>query len=186
MVLLIRIREMAIHGWWPDRSDSQLALLRHRFPRICYSTDQITMGRVRKPWCVRRVRRVPGSKIRVVDGHDDRAILLGHWRDRVRVVRVWQVFLGVEERRQDQRLPVASWRSDETAPAISDRELMATAAASTEIERWARQAKTRLKLQQSGPPLFSLTVLEFLSKSVDVKGHTFKGAGRVPPRSFSP
>lgn len=49
MVLLIRIREMAIHGWWPDRSDSQLALLRHRFPRVCYSTDQITMGRVRKP-----------------------------------------------------------------------------------------------------------------------------------------
>lgn len=78
---------------------------------------------------------MPGAKIRVVDGHNDRAVLLGHGRDRVRVIRVRQVFLGVEERGQYQRLPVTAGRPDETSPAVSDRELMATAAAPTKIER---------------------------------------------------
>ena len=135
MVLLIRVREMPVHGRRPDRSDSQLALLGHRFAGVRDPADQIAVRRVRKTRGVRRVRRVPGPKIRVVDRHDDRAVLLGHRRHRVRVVGVRQVFLRVEERRQDQRFPVATRRPDETAAAVSDRELMATAAASAKIER---------------------------------------------------
>ena len=135
MVLLIRIREMAVHRRWPDGSDSQLALLGHRFAGVRNPTDQIAVRRVRKTRGVRRVGRVPGPKIRVVDGHNDRAILLGHRRDRVRVVGIRQMFLSVEERRQDQRFPVASRRPDETTTAISDRELMATTTASAKIER---------------------------------------------------
>lgn len=174
MILLIIIRDMSIDRRRPDRSDLQLALLGHRFPRVRYAADQIAVRRVRQAWSVRRVRRMPGPKIRVVDGHNDRAVLLGHRRDRVRVIRVRQVFLGVEERGQHQRLPVTAGGPDETAPAISDRELMATAAAPAKIERWARQTKARLKLQQSGPPLFSLTVLSRASLEKRVDG--LKGA----------
>lgn len=49
MVLLIGIREMPIDGGWPDRSNSQLALLRHRFPRVRYAADQVAVRRVREP-----------------------------------------------------------------------------------------------------------------------------------------
>lgn len=168
MVLLIRIREVSVGGRWPDGSNSQLALLGHRFASVRDTADQVPVGRVRKSRGVRRVRRMSGSKIRVIHRHNDRAILLGHWRDSVRVVRVRQVFLGVEERRQHQRLPVTTRWTHETAAAVSDRELMATAAAPAKIERRAGQAKACLELQKSGPPLFSLTVLEPFQGNVDV------------------
>lgn len=176
MVLLIVIRDMPIDRRRPDRSDPQLALLGHRFARVRYPADQIAVGRVRQAWGVRRVRGMPGPKVRVVDGHDDRPVLLGHGGDRVRVVRVRQMFLGVEERGQNQRLPVAARRPHETSPPVSDRELMATAAAPPKIERWAGQAKARLKLQQSGPPLFSLTTFS-LEPSLEKRVMDgFKGA----------
>lgn len=130
MVLLIGVREVSIDGGRPDRSDPQLALLGHRFAGVRQSADQVAVGRVREPRGVRGVRRVPRAKIRIVTGHHDDTVLLGHRRDRVRVVRVRQVFLRVEERRQHQRLPVAAGRRDETAAAVPNSELMAAAAAS--------------------------------------------------------
>lgn len=71
---------------------------------------------------------------RVVHRHHDRAVLLGHRRDRVRVVGVGQVFLGVQVRREHQGLPVAA-RRDESAAAVAYRELVAAAAAAAYIER---------------------------------------------------
>lgn len=56
MVLLTGIREMTIDRGRPDRSDPQLALLRHRFASIRDSADQVAVGRVREPRSVRRVR----------------------------------------------------------------------------------------------------------------------------------
>lgn len=48
MVLLIIIRDMSIDRRRPDRSDLQLALLGHRFPRVRYAADQIAVRRVRQ------------------------------------------------------------------------------------------------------------------------------------------
>lgn len=135
MIFLVRVREMSIYRRRPDGSDSQLALLGHGFARVRYSTDQITMRRVRDPRCMRSVRRVSGSKISIVNRHHDRAILLGHRRDSIRVVRVGQMFLSIQESRQYQWLPVTTWWSDETTTTIPDSELMATTAAPAKIER---------------------------------------------------
>lgn len=72
-----------------------------------------------------------GAEIRIVTGDDYGAVLLGHRRDSVRVVGVGQVFLGVQVRREHQRLPVPSRGRDETAAAVPYGELVAAAAAST-------------------------------------------------------
>lgn len=71
---------------------------------------------------------------RIVHWHHDRAVLFGHRCDRVRVVGVGQVFLGVQVRGEYQGLPVAA-RRDESAAAIAYRKLVAAAAAAPYIER---------------------------------------------------
>lgn len=69
---------------------------------------------------------------RVIRRHYNRAILFGHRRDRVGIVGVGQMFLGVQICGEHEGLPVA-WRDESTA-AIAYRELMATAAAAAYIE----------------------------------------------------
>jgi len=96
---------------------------------------QVTVGCVREPRGVRGVGRVPRAEIRVVHRHHDRAVLLGHRCDRVRVVGVGQVFLGVQVRRQHEGLPVAAWRYEASATAIAYRKLVAATAAAAQIER---------------------------------------------------
>lgn len=135
MVLLIGIREMSIDRGWSDRSGPQLALLGHRFAGVGQAAEQVTVGCVREPGRVRRVRRVPRAKIRIVTGHHDDTVLLGHRGDRVRVVRERQMFHRVQVSREDQRLPVTARRRDKTSAAVPNRELMATATAPTDIER---------------------------------------------------
>lgn len=97
--------------------------------------SQVTMRRVGEPRGVRSVGRVTRAEIRVVHRHHDRAILLGHRCDRVRVVGVGQVFLGVQVRRQHERLPVAARRYEASATTIAYCELVTATAAAAEIER---------------------------------------------------
>lgn len=84
---------------------------------------------------MRGVGRVTRAEIRVVHRHHDRAVFLGHRGDRVRVVGVGQVFLGVQVRRQHEGLPVAARRYEASATAIAYRELVAATAAAAQIER---------------------------------------------------
>lgn len=96
---------------------------------------QVTMRCVGEPRCVRSVGRVTRAEICVVHRHHDRAVLFRHRCNRVRVVGVGQVFLGVQIRRQYERFPVAARRHEASATAIAYRELVAATAAAAQIER---------------------------------------------------
>lgn len=96
---------------------------------------QVTVRCVGEPRCVRSVGRVTRAEICIVDRHHDRAVLFRHRCNRVRVVGVGQVFLGVQVRREDERFPVAARRYEASATAIAYRELVAATAAAAQIER---------------------------------------------------
>ena len=96
---------------------------------------QVTVRRVGEPRGVRGIGRVTRAEIRVIHRHHDRAVLLGHRCNRVRVVGIGQVFLGVQVRRQHEGLPVASRWYETSATAVAYRELMAATAAAAQIER---------------------------------------------------
>lgn len=140
MVLLISVRDVAVGGRGllvvPVTEDLLLLgeLLADAVDAADIGEGQVDVGRVGEPRGVRGVGRVARAETRVVHRHHDRAVLLGHRRDRVRVVGVGQVFLGVQVRGEHQGLPVAA-RRDESAAAVAYRELMAAAAAAAYIER---------------------------------------------------
>lgn len=96
---------------------------------------QVTMGCVGEPRGVRGVGRVTRAEIRIIHRHHDRAVLLGHRCDRVRVIGIGQVFLGVQVRRQHKGLSVASRWYETSATAVAYRELVAATAAAAQIER---------------------------------------------------
>lgn len=96
---------------------------------------QIPVGCVGEPRGMRGVGRVARAEIRIVHWYHDRAVLLGHRCDRVRVVGVGQVFLGVQIRRQYKGLPITARRYEASATAIAYRELVAATAAAAQIER---------------------------------------------------
>jgi len=75
------------------------------------------------------------AEIRIIHRYHDRAVLLGHRRDRVRVISVGQVLLSVQVRRQDEGLPVTTRRYETPASTIPYRELMAATTAAAQIER---------------------------------------------------
>lgn len=92
--LLIGVRDMAVGrcrllvGAIPE----DLLLLGDLLPDAVDAADtgerQVAVGRVGEPRGMGRVRRVTRAEIRVVHRHHDRAVLLGHRRDRVRIVGV--------------------------------------------------------------------------------------------------
>lgn len=94
MILLIGVGDVAVGGCrllvGPVPEDLLLLgdLLADAVDAADARERQVTVGRVREPGGVRRVRRVTRAEVRVVDRHHDRAVLLGHGRDRVRVVGI--------------------------------------------------------------------------------------------------
>lgn len=137
---LIGVRDVAVRGrrLLVGAISEDLLLLGDLLADAIDATDtgegQVAVGRVGEPRGVRGVRRVARAEVRV-HRHDDRAVLLGHRRDRVRVVGVRQVFLGVQVCRQHEGLPVAAWRHEAPTAAIAYRELVAATAATAQIER---------------------------------------------------
>lgn len=97
MIGLIGVRDMAVGGrrLFVGAIPEDLLLLGELLADAVDAADaadtrerQIAVGRVGEPRGVGRVRRVSRAEIRVVHRHHDRAVLLGHRRDRVRVVGV--------------------------------------------------------------------------------------------------
>jgi hypothetical protein len=139
MVLLEALGgHVSVDGGRPRGPAAQLALLGH-------AAEEVAVGGVGEPGCVGGVGGVSGAEARVVHGHDDGPVLLGHGRHRVRIVRVRQVFLGVEVRREDEGLAVPARRAHEAAPAVADGELVAATTSSAQVKRRARQAEACLR-----------------------------------------
>lgn len=138
---LIGVRDVAVRGrrLLVVAISEDLLLLGDLLADAVDATDtgegQVAVGRVGEPRGVRGVGRVARAEVRVVHRHDDRAVLLGHRRDRVRVVGVRQVLLGIQVCRQHEGLPVAARRYEAPTAAIPYRKLVAATAAAAQIER---------------------------------------------------
>lgn len=66
---------------------------------------------------------MPGPETRIVALDDNGAVLLGHGRHRIRVVRVRQVFLCVQIRGQHKGLAIVATSRAESSTVVADGEL---------------------------------------------------------------
>lgn len=104
--LMGRVRRVPRSGFhWTTNKEYYTMLYRQRH----ISARRLTLAR---------------TQISIVHRHDDGSVLLGHGRDRIRVVRIRQMFLGVEVRGEDQRLAIAARNAEATA-SVAYRELNA-------------------------------------------------------------